>query len=205
MHIGDTDPITAITLLNCFDEMVGCSEPFPSIKPPGDESTLAWRYKWDQIQSLFRAFGLDGEAFGGGYFLPPSGDRYASVVAKLPADIPITHHDLAFTFRFLREYRYKVRRAAEIPNFLSCPRLLWRIVQHELQAASDAARDSLRPIEEILSLLIDPEGRAFTVDQLTADYGYPSGMYRGLVMRDQKRAWAAVWRRDRSKETGNDR
>ena len=197
MLIDPKAPITAVTLLDCFDENFGCSDVVSEWKTSGSPVAM---YRQKQLRALFAAFGIEPNPrdLANGRFLLRRGDRRVPLLG----DDVHTPFDLIITFRYLRSYRCQIRRSTETGIFFACPRSLAYALRHQVQSARDAVRHALRPIDDVLCSLIDPAGRTFTVDYLIFEHGYPVEDCGALEREEENQAW--LWLEKLEEEVDRD-
>lgn len=195
MHIDPTTPVTPITLLDCFDQEYGCNG-IPSSPPEPTRPTAIFRRQ--QLNALFEAYGIGPQpgSFGCGFFIKKN-SSYEAILAKLEAELPeppspnrtTRCYDLCILFQILRSYRCRVLRSTDLGLILACPLLAYHVIKTRVYTANDAIRASLRPIEEVLEVLIDPDRRTFSIEHLVSNFGYPTENYEQLRDREFDKAF----------------
>lgn len=186
MLVSPTDPVTAITLLDCFDEVC-----------PRDVQSGLWEeadarhwpaslYRLQQLKAVFRAFEIqfDPEQFANGTFICKKSDQYESLINSLSRSLIGENQrrprssGLPILFQWLREYRREVLRAkASYGGFFSCPPMVVEVMSKVVRPVANSITNILSPINHILSELIDPSRRVFHLDELVERHGHPTGDY----------------------------
>jgi hypothetical protein len=205
MNIDPRKPVTAITLVDCFEECC----PSDVRKGLWDESdarhdrTSLFRLR--QLKSLFLAFEIpfDPEGFEQGRFIFRKRDRYEPMMKRLTSQLPSPPsrpphiRDLWRLFPVLRAYRRDVeavrhsyRRHKPFPPFVEL------VFREAIVPASELIAVAISPISGLLAELIAPDGRTFLLEDLVRDYGHPTEDYLELRREEEDKFWRALFEED---------
>jgi hypothetical protein len=61
-----------------------------------------------------------------------------------------------------------------------------------VEPASEAISQAIEPITTLLSEIIAPDGRTFTLDELVARHGHPTENYRDLEFEEEEKFWDEI-------------
>jgi len=204
MLIKPRDPVTALTLLDCFDAVC-----------PKDVKSGLWEesdprhwpaslYRLQQLKALFRAFDVafDPEEFAEGQFVRSRWQEYEPLIDRFGQRLTDCQRwrtrppSLETLFCWLRAYRCELLRASRSYDvFLACPPIVHAVMEEIVVPVGDSIETILAPISFILAELIDPRRRVFQLDELVEHYGHPTGDY--AEMRFKETDW---WNLDEEDE-----
>jgi hypothetical protein len=205
MNIDPNKPVTAITLVDCFEECC----PSDVRKGLWDEADTQHNrtslFRLRQLKSLFLAFEmpLDLGGFEQGWFVFRKRDRYEPMMKRLTSQLPSPpsrpHHirDLWRLFAALRTYRRDVeavrhscRRHKPLPPFDDLA------VREAIVPASASISVAISPISGLLSEAIAPDGPTFLLEDLVRDHGHPTLDYLELRREEEDEFWRTMCEED---------
>jgi hypothetical protein len=193
MLIKPRDPVTALTLLDCFDAV--CPKDVKSGLWEEDDARHcpASLYRLQQLKALFRAFDIafDPEEFAEGHFVRSRWKECEPLIERLSQRLTdgqrwrTRSSSLGTLFWWLRAYRCELLRAARsYAVFLSCPPIVHAVMEEIVVPVSGSIESILVPIGFILAELIDPRRRVFHLDELIEHYGHPTGDYAEMRFKE---------------------
>jgi hypothetical protein len=195
-------PVTAITLIDCFEECC----PSDAGKGLWDEAdtrhTRSSLCRLRQLKSLFRAFEIrfDPLRFEQGWFILEKRTMYDAMIARLTSQLPAAPsrpprvRDLWRLFPVLRTYRRDVEAARhsyrmhkQFPPFVDL------VVREAIIPASQLISVATSPVSGLLAELIAPDGRKFLLEDLIRDHGYPTEDYLELRQEEEEEFWKTLF------------
>ena len=125
-----------------------------------------------RLVALFRAFGLpwDVVAFVRGALVDPTHPGHAAL-REVPG--PARREELPQLFARLFDYRLQVDRVLQFNSTVMEASGYFALGVQRIEQVNRPIYEAVRPIDELLGALIDPERRRFTRDQLVA-HGFPT-------------------------------
>jgi hypothetical protein len=180
------EPVTARSLLLLYldirnHELRQCSE---RKLAESEFSHSAYRLvQIRQLDALFRAFGLgwNPEYFEEGKFINHDHPKYAAVLQTLCKETDdrvdemfCDESKLQWLYRTLFEYRLLAQPLLSFANGVLEASGIYLYAYEKTGDISSAIHDKLNDIEALLTELISPEGKTFTVQQLIRDYEFPT-------------------------------
>jgi hypothetical protein len=202
MNIDPRKPVTAITLVDCFEECC----PSDVRKGLWDEADARHNrtslFRLRQLKSLFLAFEIpfDPWRFEEGLFIFDKREAYQPMIARLTSQMPAPPsrppriRDLWRLFPVLRAYRRDVeavrhsyRRHKPFPPFVEL------VFREAIVPASELIAMAISPISGLLAELIAPDERTFLLEDLIRDYGHPTEDYRELRQGEEDKFWRALF------------
>lgn len=193
MLIKQTDPVTALTLLDCFDAVCPKDVKRGLWEENDARHSPASLYRLQQLKALFRAFDIafDPEEFAEGHFVRSRWQEYKPLIDRFSQRLTDWQRSrtrpssLEILFWWLRAYRCEVLRATRSYGvFLACPPIVHAVMEEIVVPVGDSIESIVAPIGFILAELIDPRRRVFHLDQLIERYGYPTGDYAEMRFRE---------------------
>lgn len=208
MTIDHDKPVTAITLVDCFEECCPRGVWYERDMRP-TRSTL---YQLARLKSLFRAFEIpfDPTGFEWGYFILRKERRelYSAMIARLTSQLPERPtqppdiKDLQRMFPVLRVYRRNIEAARRSYRTQKSPPPFARLVLEEaIIPASERISLAISQVSGLLAELIAPDGRRFRLEDLIRDHGHPTEDYRELRREEEEESWRALLREVDGDET----
>jgi hypothetical protein len=205
MNIDPRKPVTAITLVDCFE--AHCPDDvrkgiWDEADTRHDRTSL---FRLRQLKALFSAFEIrfDPERFEQGWFIVEKREKYQGMVARLTSQLPKPPsqppkvRDLWRLFPVLRTYHREVeaarhcyRRHKRFPPFVDL------VVREAIVPASALISVAISPISGLLAELIAPDGRTFLLEDLIRDHGHPAGNYLELQQEEEDEFWRALFEED---------
>ena len=193
MLIKPRDPVTALTLLDCFDAV--CPKDMKSglWEEKDTRHRPASLYRLQQLKALFRAFDIafDPEKFAEGDFVRSRWKEYEPLIERLSQRLTdwqrwrTRSSSLETLFCWLRAYRRELLRASRsYAVFLACPPIVHAVMEETVVPVSRSIESILAPISFFLAELIDPRRRVFHLDELVEHYGHPTGDYAEMRFRE---------------------
>jgi len=182
MNLDRTKPVTALTLLDAFDEYC-----------PGNPRTCAWDEdglqkspvalcRLRQLKALFAAFDLplEPEDFIKGRFICDRAERYGPLIERLrPTMRPdfakrASPQNLDTVFETLRSFRCGMAKGRQsFGIFLCYSGVVAHVMEDVISPINREVERVLEPVDALLAELIAPDGRTFTIGDLIDRYGYP--------------------------------
>lgn len=176
-----SEGLSAHSLLDQFLELRGLSPDFDDWTEERFASNPPRLYRLRQLVALFRAFGLpwNPRGFTEGEFIQPDNPRYAGLWERLQTQLP-THrleragpHQFPHFFGILYRHRELLDRALSARSEWLEASGLYAFALRMCDSLNDVIRKNLHTLDEMLAVLINPEGIAFTREALIREYGYP--------------------------------
>lgn len=175
--------ITARSLLHGFLELRGLA---PEMKDWSEErfSDNAPRlYRLRQLIALFRAYEIDWDlsSFVEGRFIQPESLRYAASLEMMESAMPearrhglgADNRQLPDCFKILLDYRERVEDALSFSSGVLEASGLYLYAHQRAGELNRIIQKNISIVDDVLVVLINPEARTFSVNQLARDYGYP--------------------------------
>ena len=134
-------------------------------------------YRYQQLKAIFLAFEIpfDIELFSVGAFIQYNDKKYLKVIDKISTDIEykINQKELKTIFKRLLKYCESLQGSLNFNNgVLICNNeFLYTIKQTNI--VNQDIKNSLEDIVDILSTIIDPDCKSFTIEDLNTKYNYP--------------------------------
>jgi hypothetical protein len=205
MHIDPRKPVTAITLVECFEEHC----PSDVGKGLWDEADMRHSrvslYRLRQLKALFLAFEIpfDPARFEDGWFIFGKREMYQSMIARLTSQLPGPPSrppriiDLWRLFPVLRAYRRDIEAArVSYRRHKAFRPFVDLVVREAIVPASSLISVAISPISGLLSELIAPDGRTFLLEDLVRDYGHPAEDYLQLKREKEEEFWSVLFEED---------
>lgn len=142
-------------------------------------------YRLKMLQSLFTAFDLgDLNKFAEGNFvLKRRIEDYDSLIKRIKSELKsvtkfrkgeeIALSEIAFLFKRLLEYRRRFDHVIGFSSGLLACSARCRYAFYKIDQVNSQIRDSITPINDMLSFIISPVGKAISEKELIEFFDYP--------------------------------
>ena len=142
-------------------------------------------YRFKMLQSFFRAFGLgDIKEFAVGTFvLKRKIEDYSALIKQMKSELKtvtkfrkgeqLTLNEIAFLFERLLEYRREWDRVTGFSSGLSACSAKYRYAFYKIDQVNSEICDNISPIDDILTFIMSPLGKAISKEELMKLFNYP--------------------------------